>query len=130
MKPLIVFSLLTLISSTLDAADVFLIENGLPQAGIVISEKPARMTKLAAKELQTYLEKISGAKLEIVTQPQAGKIAIYVGKSEFTDKLKLVHRGTQQRRLPDGIGAGLAGFTGAGRGLCSHRTLGADAQQN
>jgi hypothetical protein len=31
------------------------------------------MTKLAAKELQAYLEKIGGAKLEVRTAPTAGK---------------------------------------------------------
>jgi hypothetical protein len=48
--------------AALHAADTFLIESGQPRAEIVIAEKPARMTKLAAKELQTYLEKISGTK--------------------------------------------------------------------
>jgi len=45
------------------AADTLLIENGQARAEIIIAEKPARMTKLAAKEWQTYLEKISGARL-------------------------------------------------------------------
>jgi hypothetical protein len=48
---------------TTHAADTFLVENGQSRAEIVIAEKPARMTKLAAKELQTYLEKISSARL-------------------------------------------------------------------
>ena len=39
------------------AADPLLIENSQPRAEIIIAEKPARMTKLAAKELQTYLER-------------------------------------------------------------------------
>jgi len=39
------------------AAGTLLIENGQPRAEIVIAEKPARMTKLAAKELQTSLDK-------------------------------------------------------------------------
>ena len=47
--------------AALHAADTFLVENGQPRAEIIIAEKPARMTKLAAKELQTYLEKICGA---------------------------------------------------------------------
>ena len=58
-------SLLTtlLLSSlaTVHAADPLLIENGQPRAEIVIAGKPARMTKLAAKELQTCLEKICRA---------------------------------------------------------------------
>ena len=43
--------------ATLHAADPLLIENGQARAEIIIAEKPARMTKLAAKELQTYLER-------------------------------------------------------------------------
>ena len=80
---------------TLHAADAFLVQDGQAQAEIVLAEKPARMAKLAAKELQTYLEKISGAKLEIVTQPHAGKIAVYVGKSRFTEDLKLSSEGLE-----------------------------------
>lgn len=80
---------------TLHAADAFLVQDGQAQAEIVLAEKPARMAKLAAKELQTYVEKISGAKLEIVTQPHAGKAAIYVGKSRFTDDLKLSTNGLE-----------------------------------
>ncbi|WP_196251346.1 hypothetical protein [Gimesia maris] len=39
------------------AADAFLIQNGQPQAEIVISKKPSRTTRLAAQEMQTYLKK-------------------------------------------------------------------------
>jgi uncharacterized protein DUF4838 len=80
---------------TLHAADAFLVQDGEAQAEIVLAEKPARMATLAAKELQTYVEKISGAKLEIVTQPHAAKTAVYVGKSRFTDELKLSTEGLE-----------------------------------
>lgn len=73
----------------------FLVKDGAANAEIVIAEKPARMTKLAAKELQTYLEKISGGRLEIVTQTHAGKVPIYVGKSRFTEDLKLATDGLE-----------------------------------
>lgn len=72
------------------AADLVLVEDGQPRAQIVISEKPARTTRLAAHELQTYVEKISGAKLPIVTQPSnEHPVKVYVGKSEHTDRLKI-----------------------------------------
>ncbi len=71
------------------AADSFVIENGQPRAEIVIAEQPARMTKLAAKELQGTLAKMSGATLPIVTERSPGKIAIYVGVSRFTKELGL-----------------------------------------
>lgn len=94
MKPALILFCLS-IGLTLHAADAFLVQNGQSQAQIVLAEKPARMARLAAKELQTYVEKISGAKLEIVTQPQAGKTAVYVGKSHFTDDLKLSTEGLE-----------------------------------
>jgi len=71
----------------LHAADI--IQAGKPLAEIVIAETPARMTKLASRELQTYLERVSGAKLEIVTQPSPGKMHIFLGESAHTDALKL-----------------------------------------
>jgi len=66
----------------------FIVRNGQPQAEIVISERPARMAKLAAEELQTYIEKISGARLAMTPDP--GKklpVKIYVGKSAHTERL-------------------------------------------
>lgn len=88
-------ALLLAVPGSIRAAGSFLIKDGQPRAEIVISEKPARMAKLAAKELRTYLEKISGAKLEIVTQPGAGKVHVFVGKSSFTEALKLATDGLE-----------------------------------
>ncbi len=93
MKLLI--ALLLTVLPVLHAADTFLIEKGQPRAEIIIAEKPARMTKLAAKELQTYLEKISGAKLEVRTAPTAGKAHIFLGKSSHTEALKLATNGLE-----------------------------------
>lgn len=95
MKHFSLFVLCLVTCATLHGVEAFLVQDGARQAEIVIAEKPARMTKLAAKELQTYVEKISGAKLEIVTQPHAGRLPIYVGKSPFTDELKLTTEGLQ-----------------------------------
>ena len=66
-----------------------LVENGQPRAEIVIAEQPARMTRLAASELQTYIQKISGAVLPIVTEPTGGTLRIYVGVSPHTEALGL-----------------------------------------
>ncbi|MEO6741752.1 MAG: DUF4838 domain-containing protein [Chthoniobacteraceae bacterium] len=79
--------------AALHAAAPLLIENGQARAEIVIAEKPARMTKLAAKELQTYLEKISGAKVAILSAPTTGKAHIFLGKSSHTEALKLATDG-------------------------------------
>ena len=61
-----------------------IVENGKPRAEIIIAEKPARAAEFGAQELQTYLEKISGARIKIVTEPTAGALVkIYVGESEI-----------------------------------------------
>ncbi|MBM4081123.1 MAG: DUF4838 domain-containing protein, partial [Planctomycetes bacterium] len=66
----------------------FLVKEGQPQAEIVISDQPTRMTKLAASEVQEYLLKISGARLPITGQPsQDVAVQVYVGKSAHTDRL-------------------------------------------
>ncbi|MGV3663448.1 MAG: DUF4838 domain-containing protein [Prosthecobacter sp.] len=77
------------------SAESMLVENGVPHAEIVLSDKPARMAKLAAKELQTYVEKISGARLEIVSEPGVGRAHVFVGKSPHTEALKLATDGLE-----------------------------------
>ncbi len=68
----------------------FIVEKGKSKAEIVIAENPARAAKFAARELQTYLEKMSGAKLPIVSKrADPDVIPIYVGKSNYTAKLGL-----------------------------------------
>ena len=69
------------------AADPFLVENGESRAEIIIAESPARSTRLAAAELQTYVAKISGARLPIETKPSADvPVQIYVGESTHAAK--------------------------------------------
>ncbi len=84
------FTVLLLASpAALRAADNFIVEGGEPRADIVIAEKPARMTKLAAKELQSVVAKMSGATLPIVTERRPGRAVVFVGKSRHTDELGL-----------------------------------------
>lgn len=78
------------------AADgqTFIVANGQPRAEIVIAEEPARMARLAASELQSYMEKITGAKLPIATAPSGDvPVRIYVGRSAHTDRLNLTDEG-------------------------------------
>lgn len=76
------------------SAETFIVESGKPRAEIIVAEKPARMAKLAASELQTYLEKISGARLAVTNAPDKNiPVKIYVGKSKYTDDLKLATDG-------------------------------------
>ena len=50
-----------LLSQAASALDI--VKDCKPNAEIIIAENPPRATRLTAHELQTYLEKISGAKL-------------------------------------------------------------------
>ncbi len=71
-------------------AETFIVKDGKPQAQIIISENPPRAAKMAATELQEYIEKISGAKLPVANVvDNAIPVKIYVGKSKYTDDLKL-----------------------------------------
>ena len=65
-----------------------IVQDGEPNAEIVITEDPPRSTTLAAWELRKYVNKMSGAVLPIVDAPTDGTpVQIYIGQSEHTDKL-------------------------------------------
>jgi len=104
--------LLLTLSPASRAAERLLVNEGRPQAEIVIAENPARIARLAARELQTYLGKLSGAKLEIVTKASAGKIPIFVGKSRLTDERKLDTTGLENGAFRMASGAGWLALLG------------------
>jgi Domain of unknown function (DUF4838)/Carbohydrate family 9 binding domain-like len=64
------------------AAEPFIVKNGQPRAEIVIAENPTRMIRLAAHEFREQIEKISGARLPIVTRPSGTVSKIFIGSSE------------------------------------------------
>lgn len=66
---LVIFATITVTPLAALRAETYLVENGLPRAEIVISDMPLRTVRLAAQELQDGIQKISGARLPIVTQP-------------------------------------------------------------
>jgi len=76
-----------------DAAENFLVEQGRPRAEIVISDNPTRTQRLAAVELQTYVEKISGARLTIGHEPGELPVKVYIGQSRHTEKLGITAEG-------------------------------------
>src|SRR2546430_3855341 len=82
-----------------------LAENGQPKSSIVIAAEPDAKTKLAAEELQSYVEKISGAKLPIVndtTKPVG--VSLLVGRSKATDALGVkVPSGLTNTRREEGF---------------------------
>lgn len=86
--------LLTLLFPAFAGADSFLVENGESRAEIIIAESPARSTRLAAADLQTYVAKISGERLPIKTKPSADvPVQIYVGESPHAVKLGVTSEG-------------------------------------
>ena len=76
------------------AAETFLVKDGKPHAEIVIADNPPRSTRLAAHELKTSIEKISGAKLSISTKPSTDvPVQVYVGESPHAEKLGVTAEG-------------------------------------
>lgn len=71
----------------------WIVKDGRPNAEIVIAEQPARTVRLAAADLQAYIEKISDAHLPIVTSPSGDKIRLLVGRSPYTDELGITAEG-------------------------------------
>jgi len=72
------------------AAEMTLVENGRPRATIVVAKDAAEPAKhkihTAAEELQTYLLKISGARLPIVDDAHSpGGALVLVGRSRLGD---------------------------------------------
>lgn len=63
------------------AADTFIVEDGKPRAEIVISASPTRMQRVAAHEFRMNVEKISGARLPIVSAPSGMALKIFIGAS-------------------------------------------------
>ncbi len=67
--------------SSLHAADAVLVENGQPRAEIILAENPTRMQRVAAQEFRTNIEKISGARLPVLTQPSGKAVKVFIGES-------------------------------------------------
>jgi Domain of unknown function (DUF4838)/Glycosyl hydrolases family 2, sugar binding domain len=60
-------------------ADVFLVRAGKPAAALVLAANAVEDERLAAREIQEHVEKISGARLAISTAAPAGLVPIQVG---------------------------------------------------
>ncbi len=84
----IFLAVLSVVGGYSRASERFLVKDGQPKAEIVIAEDPPRTTRLAAQELQSHVEKISGAKVSIVSEPSGMvPVSVFVGRSSHTDKL-------------------------------------------
>ncbi len=85
---------LVLASVGLAEAAPWIVEGGRARAEIVIAQQPPRAVKLAASELQAYLEKISGARLGIVTAPTGETpVKVFVGESDHARSLGVTAEG-------------------------------------
>lgn len=99
MKPSFLIVCIIASASLLRGSDYFLVEKGQPRAEIVISETLPRTVRLAADDLQSYVEKMTGAHLPIVTDAEAGSdekgqtTRLYLGRSRFTDELGITAEG-------------------------------------
>lgn len=73
-----------------------IVRNGEPNAAIIIADPAPRMTRIAAQELQTHIEKISGARLGIVHEP-SGDVAvrIFVGDSPGAEAVGVTSKGLE-----------------------------------
>ena len=86
--------LVVLLLHSVAVADTFLVEKGTPRAEIILSDSPTRTQRLAARELQTYIKKISGAELDILSAPSGNSpIRLFVGESKHTDDLGISAKG-------------------------------------
>lgn len=66
-------------------AGVVLVDDGVPQAEIVLDRNPTRAAQFAAAELAYHVKKITGAELPIVRQTAPGKkLRIHVGETPYT----------------------------------------------
>jgi hypothetical protein len=70
-----------------------LVRDGRPEAQIVVVDGAPRLTRLAAQELQEHIQKISGAALPVVSQPDPQLVAIHVGVSPATRALGVSDEG-------------------------------------
>ncbi|MBT6145897.1 MAG: hypothetical protein HOH74_10725, partial [Gemmatimonadetes bacterium] len=91
MKRVLLSSLLVAFTAF---GEAFIVRDGKPEAEIVIAENAMRGTRLAAQELQIYVEKIAGAKLAVVTAPtNTVSVKLYVGQSPYTETLGVTTEG-------------------------------------
>lgn len=96
MIPVCVIAMVLLtMPMTASARAAAIVDKGTVHAEIVVADTPARMTKLAAKELQSSLAKMTGGTLPIVTERTPGRAAIFVGRSRHTEALGLSTEGLE-----------------------------------
>ena len=81
------------------ATHVRLVEDGQPQATIILAERPTRAAQMAAAELQHHIELITGARLAVVREPTAvtDGARILVGATQAATALGLPGKPFQEQ---------------------------------
>lgn len=74
-------------SLTLSTQAIDLVKNGKSNYSIVVANDALKTPKFAAKELQNYIEKVTGAKLPITNTPNTDGQNIYIGPSSYINQL-------------------------------------------
>ena len=77
-------------------ATPFIVKDGEARAEIVLAEDAPRSTRFAARDLQVYVKKMTGATLAVVPKPSGtGLVKLFVGESADTRALKLSTKGLE-----------------------------------
>jgi hypothetical protein len=82
---------LCLLAAPVFAAPLVLVQDGTPQATLVLANQPTRAAQFAAAELQYHVEKITGAELPIVAEEEPVQgLKILVGASKAAEAQGLI----------------------------------------
>ena len=73
--------ILLILVANVHAAD-WLFRNGVSNYRIVVSDEASKSEKTAARELQQYIEQVSGAQLPVTSDLNVAEYSIYVGYNE------------------------------------------------
>ena len=84
-----------LLSLATAAGDLTLVDQGKSDYSILVSRKPFGSVASAARELQTYLKRVTGAELPIVRDWKPGAKHIIVGEYPFTEHTGFLVRGLE-----------------------------------
>ncbi len=88
LASVLVFTAVTVFGNPSLHATGYLVKDGEARAEIIIAAEPDRLVRLGAAELQEYVEKMTGAKLPIVTEPSGDyAVRVYIGQSPYVKAL-------------------------------------------
>jgi hypothetical protein len=78
MKSFLIFIIILL---NIKLYAITLVKDGFSDYQIIVKENAPQVTEYAAKELQTYIKKVTGVELEITKRKTSGKKALFVGSN-------------------------------------------------